>query len=72
MHEHIGRIVKEVRSSKKIRLRNLADSIGISNGEMSKIENGKKYLSDERLEKISKILKVDIYKIFMEHPYKES
>lgn len=72
MHEHIGRIVKEVRSSKKIRLRNLADSIGISNGEMSKIENGKKYLSDERLDKISKTLKVDIYKIFMEHPYKES
>ena len=72
MHEHIGKIIKEVRKDKKVNLRDLAELIGISAGQMSRIENGSRLASDENISKISKTLKVDIYKIFMEHPYKES
>ena len=66
MRDHIGEVIKDIRKDKNVKMYQLADAIGISHGEMSKIENAKKHVNDERLAKISKVLKVDVFKAFME------
>ena len=60
----LGERIKELRKSKNITQEQLVEIIGSNTNNLSRIENGKKFLSAEKLAKIAEALKVDIKDLF--------
>lgn len=64
LSERLGKRIKELRVSKGIKQCELADLLGMERSNLTRIESGKQRPSDEYLEKIAKILNVEIPEIF--------
>lgn len=60
----LGARIKELRKSKNITQEQLVELIGSDTNNLSRIENGKKFLSAEKLTKIAYALKVDVKDLF--------
>ena len=60
----LGARIKELRKSKKITQEQLVEIIGSDTNNLSKIENGKKFMSAEKIVKISEALNVKIKDLF--------
>ena len=60
----LGARIKELRKSKNITQEQLVELIGSDTNNLSRIENGKKFLSAEKLTKIADALKVDVKDLF--------
>ena len=72
MSEHIGGLIKRKRLERKVSQTQLARKLDIYPSRMSRIEKGILPVRDRDIDKISKELKFDIWKAFMEEPYKET
>ena len=60
----LGARIKELRKSKNITQEKLVEIIGSDTNNLSKIENGKKFMSADKLVKIANALDVDIKELF--------
>ena len=60
----LGERIKELRKAKNITQEQLVEIIGSNTNNLSRIENGKKFLSAEKLTKIANALNVDIKELF--------
>lgn len=60
----LGARIKELRKSKNITQEELVELIGSDTNNLSRIENGKKFMSAEKLSKIANALNVDIKELF--------
>ena len=60
----LGARIKELRKSKNITQEQLVELIGSDTNNLSRIENGKKFMSAEKLAKIAEALNVDIKELF--------
>ena len=60
----LGARIKELRKSKNITQEELVELIGSDTNNLSRIENGKKFMSAEKLSKIADALNVDIKELF--------
>ena len=60
----LGARIKELRKSKNITQEELVEVIGSDTNNLSRIENGKKFMSAEKLSKIAEALNVDIKELF--------
>jgi len=60
----LGERIKELRKAKNITQEQLVEIIGSNTNNLSRIENGKKFLSAEKLAKIAEAMKVDIKDLF--------
>ncbi len=60
----LGARIKELRKSKNITQEELVEVIGSDTNNLSRIENGKKFLSAEKLSKIANALNVDVKELF--------
>ncbi|MBQ8459145.1 helix-turn-helix transcriptional regulator [bacterium] len=69
--ELLGLKVKEYRKQKKITQEKLSELIGVDNGYISKLEVGQNFPSLKTLEKISDVLDVELYKLFLYTPEKD-
>jgi transcriptional regulator with XRE-family HTH domain len=59
--------LKRFRDLLKISQLDLATASGLAHNFINDIENGKKFVSDETIAKLSKALKVEPYKFFLPH-----
>lgn len=62
--ELLGLKVKEIRKMRKITQEKLAEMIDVDNGYISKLEVGQNFPSIGTLEKIAKVLDVELYELF--------
>ena len=62
--EKLGYRIKELRIARNLKQCELADKLNMERSNLTRIENGKQRPSDENLEKIAKILKVEIKELF--------
>lgn len=62
--ELLGLRVKEFRKQKKLTQEKLAETIGVDNGYISKLEVGQNFPSITTLEKIADVLDVELYELF--------
>jgi len=69
--ELLGLKVKEFRKRSKLTQEKLAELIGVDNGYISKLEVGQNFPSIKTLEKIAKILNVEICEFFQYTSIKE-
>ena len=60
----LGERIKELRKSKNITQEQLVEMIGSNTNNLSRIENGKKFLSAEKLVKIANALNVEVKDLF--------
>lgn len=60
----LGKRIKEIRTAKHYTQEYLAELTGLGSTSISKIENGLYHPTDENLEKISKALEVEPYKLY--------
>ena len=60
----LGNRIKELRKSKNITQEKLVEIIGSNINNLSRIENGKKFMSADKLAKIAEALNVDIKELF--------
>ena len=60
----LGQRIRELRKSKNMTQEQLVEKIGSDTNNLSKIENGKKFMSAEKLVKIAQALDVDIKELF--------
>lgn len=60
----LGARIRELRKSKDITQEELVEVIGSDTNNLSRIENGKKFMSADKLAKIADALKVDIKELF--------
>ena len=60
----LGIRIKELRLSKKIKQCDLADMLEMERSNLTRIESGKQRPTDENLEKIARILNVNISELF--------
>jgi transcriptional regulator with XRE-family HTH domain len=58
--EEVGKRIRLFRNQKGMSLEELGEKIGVSKSFVSKIENGKKPISLERIESISKALDIEV------------
>ena len=68
--EFLGLRVKEFRKQKKLTQEKLAETIGVDNGYISKLEVGQNFPSITTLEKIADVLDVELYELFRYTNYK--
>ena len=68
--ELLGLRVKEFRKQKKLTQEKLAETIGVDNGYISKLEVGQNFPSITTLEKIADVLDVELYELFRYTNYK--
>jgi len=61
----LGKNLKRLRKERKLTLVDLEVATGINNGELSKLERGKKNVELVTLNKIAEALKVDLYEFFL-------
>ena len=67
----LGEFIRELREKADLSLRELANKVVISPPFLSDIELGRRYPSDETLQRISKVLKVSVEEL-KEHDHRES
>ena len=60
----LGARIKELRKSKNITQEELVEVIGSDTNNLSRIENGKKFMSAEKLSKIADALDVEVNELF--------
>ena len=60
----LGARIKELRKSKNITQEELVEVIGSDTNNLSRIENGKKFMSAEKLQKIADALNVTVKELF--------
>ena len=60
----LGARIKELRKSRNITQEELVEIIGSDTNNLSRIENGKKFMSADKLAKIANALNVDIKELF--------
>lgn len=63
--EKIGRNIKKLRCDKNLSQEKLAELMGLSTPAISNIENGKTLTSFATLEKMAKVLNVNLYELFL-------
>lgn len=68
--ELLGLRVREFRKQKKLTQEKLAETIGVDNGYISKLEVGQNFPSITTLEKIADVLDVELYELFRYTNYK--
>ena len=68
--ELLGLRVKEFRKQKKLTQEKLAETRGVDNGYISKLEVGQNFPSITTLEKIADVLDVELYELFRYTNYK--
>lgn len=61
----LGKNIKKFRKIKKLSQEQMAELVDIERNSLSKIENGKCFVSSAVLEKIAKALDVDTYELFL-------
>ena len=61
---NLGKRIQELRKSKNITQEQLVEIIGSNTNNLSRIENGKKFLSAEKLSKIAEALQVEVKDLF--------
>ena len=64
-----GYNLKRLRKQKKISQIELSEKVDLAFTFISDIENGKKWVSPETIEKLSKFLDVDVYQFFLPEDY---
>ena len=64
IQDQVGRRIRELRLSRGIRSKDLADIVGISQGQLSKIENGKVSLSVKILDQLCRVFERPISYLF--------
>lgn len=64
--ETLGRNIHEFRLRKNLTQEQLAEKTGITSITLSKLENGKSWISLETLEKLIKVLDIKPYQLFIE------
>lgn len=64
LSKRLGLRIKELRISKNIKQCAMADLLDMERSNLTKIESGKQRPSDENLEKIAKLLNVELYELF--------
>ena len=69
LKENLGKKIKEYRQLQGISQEELAEKLDISQQTLSKIECGKNFLTSETLERISSVLGVNTYELFMFEEY---
>ncbi len=69
LKENLGKKIKEYRQVQGISQEELAEKLDISQQTLSKIECGKNFLTSETLERISSVLGVNTYELFMFEEY---
>lgn len=69
LKENLGKKIKEYRQLQGISQEELAEKLDISQQTLSKIECGKNFLTSETLERISSVLGVNAYELFMFEEY---
>lgn len=69
LKENLGKKIKEYRQLQGISQEELAEQLDISQQTLSKIECGKNFLTSETLERISSVLGVNTYELFMFEEY---
>lgn len=62
--ELLGLKVKEIRKMRRITQEKLAEMIDVDNGYISKLEVGQNFPSIGTLEKIAKVLDIELYELF--------
>lgn len=67
--ELLGFNLKRIRKQKNISQGELAEKVNLAFTFISDIENGKKWVSAETIEKFSKVLDVEIYQFFLPKDY---
>lgn len=65
--EKLGQRIKELRKSRNLKQDDIADVLGLSRGQISNLENGRRNLSLKQLEKLCEFFKVDM-EYFGIHP----
>jgi transcriptional regulator with XRE-family HTH domain len=65
MNENVGKKIKELRSVKKLTLKDLSSKTGLSTGFLSQLERGLSTIAIDSLEIIAKELDVDLSYFFM-------
>jgi HTH-type transcriptional regulator, competence development regulator len=63
MKETFGEYVRKLRTEKELTLTQLAAQLGIDSANLSKIETGKREFDEKKLNKLSKIFKLDIDRV---------
>ena len=62
---HIGRIVQQYRKARKMTTTVLAGKVGISQAQISRLENGRQGFRSSVLVKIAQVLKIRPWALFM-------
>lgn len=65
--EKLGQRIKELRKSRSLKQDDIAEVLGLSRGQISNLENGRRNLSLKQLEKLCEFFKVDM-EYFGIHP----
>lgn len=71
MVKDIGKAIKDLRSSKKLTLKELSDKTGLSTGYLSQLERGLTTISIDLLENVAKTLDVDLSYFILSNDTKE-
>lgn len=64
LSKRLGLRIKELRNSKNLKQCEMADLLDMERSNLTRIESGKQRPSDENLEKIAKILNIELYELF--------
>jgi len=68
----LGKRIQDYRKLKGLTQEKLAEIIGIDTVSLSKIETGKNYPTSENLSKITKVLNVELYQLFVDDNLKSN
>jgi len=63
--KELGKNIKKYRKLKKLTQKEMSKQICMDPGNLSSIERGKYFPNSDNLVKISQVLKVDVYKLFL-------
>ena len=64
LSKRLGLRIKELRIAQNLKQCDLADLLDMERSNLTRIESGKQRPSDENLEKIAKILNIELYELF--------
>ena len=64
LSKRLGLRIKELRIAKNLKQCDMADLLDMERSNLTRIESGKQRPSDENLEKIAKILDIELYELF--------
>lgn len=64
LSKRLGLRIKELRIAQNLKQCDMADLLDMERSNLTRIESGKQRPSDENLEKIAKILDIELYELF--------